>query len=88
MVGNGIVTHIAGVEVNIENRWLRQRCSWCGAILSDYDLATMASCDGSGPCSFEVGVMIDVSGLNPVYLTVNTSQKLPDTFCGHEETNG
>lgn len=33
---NGIV-HIAGVDVTVGSRY-RQRCSWCGAVLFDYDL--------------------------------------------------
>lgn len=29
--------HIALDGVTINNRWMRQRCGWCGIILLDYD---------------------------------------------------
>ena len=86
--GDGIVTHIAGPEIVVQGRWMRQRCSWCGAILINYDLDTVASSDGKQPGSFEVGKMVDVSGISPVWCGVNNSNTLPSSFCGHEETGG
>lgn len=41
----GAVTHIAGLDVQV-GRYLRQRCAWCGAMLSDYDLARVAVPEG------------------------------------------
>lgn len=37
------VTHIAGMDITIAGRRLRQRCAWCGAILIDSDLANVAT---------------------------------------------
>lgn len=34
--------HLVGTEITVEGRYLRQRCSWCGALLLDYDLASVA----------------------------------------------
>ncbi len=39
--GPGEVVHIAGPEVQVGPR-LRQRCSWCGACLADYDLRNLS----------------------------------------------
>lgn len=48
------VTHLAGVDVQIGSH-LRQRCSWCGAVLTDVDLSRMGvqlpeceACGGRG----------------------------------------
>lgn len=30
-------THVAGIDVTKDNRWVRQRCAWCGEILVDQD---------------------------------------------------
>lgn len=35
------MTHIAGQPVKLQGRYLRQRCSWCGAILIDVDLQNL-----------------------------------------------
>lgn len=83
-----VVTHIVGVEIVVEGRWLRQVCSWCGKILTDYDLANMASSDDKPIKGWPVGVLVDVSGINPVCMSLNTHEegKLPKTFCGDRET--
>lgn len=48
------LTHLAGVDVQIGTQ-LRQRCSWCGAVLIDEDLSMTAvalqpceACAGTG----------------------------------------
>lgn len=86
-IAEGCITHIAGPEIVVSGRWMRQRCSWCGAIICDYDLTMCASSDGSGPYGWPVHTLVDVSGLNPVSFVRNDAEKLPPTFCGHEETN-
>jgi len=85
-----VTTHIVGVEIVVQGRWLRQVCSWCGKVLTDYDLANMASSDGKSINGWQVGVLVDVSGINPVCMSVNDHEdgKLPDTFCGAMETFG
>ena len=37
-----VILHLAGPEVEAQGRYLRQRCSWCGALLLDYDLASVS----------------------------------------------
>lgn len=59
------VIHIAGAQVQVGQQ-LRQRCSWCGAVLEDYDLTRImspANPDGSPPGPpplWEVGALIAV----------------------------
>ena len=36
------VTHIAGVQMVMFGRYLRQRCEWCGIVLLEYDLERVA----------------------------------------------
>jgi len=66
------VIHIAGFPVRV-GRFFRQRCAWCGAVLIDYDLdRTMVavSCEvgekAFDVAAYDVGVLVEVSGLNPV----------------------
>jgi hypothetical protein len=32
------ITHLAGPAITWDGRYVRQRCSWCGAILIDLDM--------------------------------------------------
>lgn len=43
------VTHIAGAQMVMFGRYLRQRCEWCGIILLEYDLARVAVPEGTDP---------------------------------------
>jgi len=81
-------THIAGEHITIEGRWLRQRCSWCGYVILDYDLSLTASNDGKGPHVWTAGSLVDISGVNPIYSALNQDDALSDTFCGAAETFG
>lgn len=56
------MVHIAGLDLTIEGRYLRQICAWCGEVLLDYDLTRCASMDGSPPAMFKVGVLVEVDG--------------------------
>jgi hypothetical protein len=66
------ITHIAGPDLTVSGRYLRQRCSWCGALLLDYDLANLARPLEPGedpenpepwrPGTFEVGSLVRVAG--------------------------
>ncbi len=35
------VTHIAGPVLTWDGRYIRQRCSWCGAVLIDVDITRL-----------------------------------------------
>jgi len=56
------MTHIAGLGITIQGRYMRQRCAWCGLVLLDYDLAEIASIDGSPPRFWEVSKQVEVDG--------------------------
>jgi hypothetical protein len=74
--GPGEVTHVAGSLVHIGNRWIRQRCEWCGHVLVDYDLERVAVPEGQdGPGGFAAGHMIQQDG----GMSVDIGQPQPDT---------
>lgn len=62
------VTHIAGGCIVICNRYMRQRCEWCGIVLIEYDLQNVAvhSPDDPNPSTlpahWRVGGMVRVDG--------------------------
>lgn len=58
------VTHLAGLEVVIGNRYYRQRCSWCGQELVDYDVALIAVPVGQDPTPafWPVGSLVRQAG--------------------------
>lgn len=35
-------THVAGLDLEIQGRYLIQRCAWCGAVLLAYDYERVA----------------------------------------------
>jgi hypothetical protein len=46
------ISHLAGESITVDQRYMRQRCVWCGAVLIDYDLANISvqiPKDGSEP---------------------------------------
>ena len=60
------VVHIAAPEVQVGHR-LRQRCSWCGAMIDDVDLSTIqvAVAEGEEPSpypSWPAGALVAVDG--------------------------
>lgn len=81
-------THIAGLDVTWNGRYMRQRCAWCGAVLLDYDLAQLQSTDGSGPTPWPAGVLIRRAGAGSYIVEVETSETdpakpTPDDCCTH-----
>jgi len=58
------VIHIVGRPLEIMGV-MRQRCVWCGELLTDYDLRNIASSDGSKPGFWEEGALLEVTGENP-----------------------
>jgi len=77
------VVHIAGVDVHINQR-LRQRCAWCGAVLLDYDLATIAVPVGQDPhpATWPVGELISVDGGLSFTVEHVDGGPLPEGSCG------
>lgn len=59
------VTHIAGAQLHLFGRYLRQRCDWCGVIIIEYDLARVMVPEGQTtgtPAMWPVGGLIRVDG--------------------------
>lgn len=79
------VTHIAGPDIAVEGRYLRQRCAWCGAVLLDHDLAGIAVPEGMDPrpSTWQVGGLVRVEGDSPRYsaLLGGPDTPLPDDAC-------
>lgn len=84
------ITHIAGHQVQVGSR-LRQRCSWCGAVLCDYDLERIAVPEGQDPTPsmWETGKLIRVDGPMSVIVEHEDGAELPPEACAqldHEVT--
>lgn len=92
------ITHIAGMDITIGGRRLRQRCAWCGAVLLDYDLTRVAVAVEPGQedepakmATYESGRLVRVTGDSPrVFELLDETGKLPDDACGnvHDEVTG
>jgi hypothetical protein len=86
------LVHIAGIDVQV-GPLLRQRCSWCGATLLDYDLArTVSTCDercrADGckpehhrPATWTVGSLVEVDGGASGVIPHEDGQQLPANAC-------
>lgn len=83
------ITHLSGGVVTIGDRYIRQRCEWCGEKLIDYDLAMIAVPVGQAStplATWPAGAMVRVDGVlsavieNPEILEDNTV-KLPPDCC-------
>jgi hypothetical protein len=83
------VIHIAGLDITV-GQHLRQRCGWCGAILTDYDLTrlvVLAVPDGQDPrpATWPVGGLVEVDDGNPRASWVvkhADGDELPANACG------
>lgn len=73
-----MTTHFASNTITVEGRFMRQRCVWCGVLLTDYDLSRIASSDGSEPGSWETGRLVRVDGNHS---SVVEGDKIPDDCC-------
>ena len=80
------VTHIALDAVWVNERWMRQRCGWCGEILLDYDLKRLQTLDGDEepPAQFPVGTLVYT--LAGAKCFVGNVDRLPDDCCATVET--
>lgn len=74
------VTHIASDVVIINDRYLRQRCGWCGDVLIEYDLARTAVPVGTDPmpATWPAGALVVVDGHAS---WVVEAERLPEDAC-------
>lgn len=81
-VPTGAITHIAGLDVQV-GPYLRQRCAWCGAVLSDYDLARVAVPEGQNPrpAMWEVGILVAIDGVASWVVDHEDGADLPANAC-------
>lgn len=83
---NGVV-HIAGGCIIICNRYMRQRCEWCGVVLLEYDLALTAAEIGQNPIPphWEPGILVRVDGHVSAAIegtpTIDGEGQLPPDCC-------
>ena len=73
-----MTTHIASQTITMEGRYMRQRCVWCGVLLTDYDMFMIATSDGKEPGSWTCGALVRVDGN---VRTVVPGEKIPDDCC-------
>lgn len=74
------VTHIAAPQVTIDDRFMRQRCAWCGDVLLEYDLTRVAVPVGQNPtpATWPTGALVAVDGHASWTLD---EERLPDDAC-------
>lgn len=79
--------HIAGFPLRVGDQ-VRQRCAWCGEILLDDDLSSMASTDGSRPYMvFEPNDLIEVNedpGVRSWSVVAPVDGQLPAGCCAKQ----
>ena len=74
--------HFAGIDVQV-GALLRQRCSWCGVVLNDYNLDLVAvPVDQPGrPPTWEVSALVQVEG-NVAWVVEHVrGERLPAGTC-------
>ncbi|TDC63890.1 hypothetical protein E1258_09600 [Micromonospora sp. KC207] len=76
------VTHIAAPHIIINDRYLRQRCGWCGAVIIEYDLAAVAVPAGTDPtpATWSTGALVAVDGR--ASWAASATNRLPEDACG------
>jgi hypothetical protein len=75
------VVHLAGLVIQVDNH-MRQRCSWCGAVLCDYalDRVMVPSVLLGPPATWEVDASVLVDGMVSVVIE-REGTKLPEGSC-------
>ena len=75
--------HIAGLDIEVGGRFLRQRCAWCGAVLVDYDLERVAAPVGQDPrpSVWPPGDLVRVDGNVSAIVPHADGEKLPADCC-------
>ena len=87
-------THVAGLDLEIQGRYLIQRCAWCGAVLLSYDYTRMSVAGDTWekPGAFTAGQLIRFSydgtvarwgkvGLTRTVAIALDDETLPDDAC-------
>lgn len=87
-------THVAGLALEVSERFLIQRCSWCGAVLLSYDYTrvSVAGDKWEKPGHFEPNKLVRFSydgpvarwgevGLSRTTMEVLDDEKLPEDAC-------
>ncbi len=76
-----MITHIAGPDITIDGRYLRQRCAWCGDVLLEYDLERVAVPVGQTgpPVTWPLGSLVSIDG--PAMVAMGNVNRLPDDAC-------
>ena len=81
------IVHIAGQPVLLSRRYMRQRCSWCGALLEDVDLTTIHTpVDEEGDPTYPtwpVGELVAIDG-NMKYFLGDVFE-MPTNCCANLE---
>jgi len=74
------VTHIAGIHINMDDRFIRQRCAWCGEVLIDEDISKIAFIGDSDSVLnvWPVGAFVRVDGR---FSSVVEQQQIPHDCC-------
>jgi hypothetical protein len=82
-----VLAHLALDGITINDRWMRQRCGWCGEILLEYDLERVAvpSAGSLAPPAFYPKETI-VFKYGGVMQFVGNVDRLPDDCCATIET--
>lgn len=82
-MADGSIVHIAGAPVQVGAQ-LRQRCSWCGAVLADYALDRIAVPEGQDPMPsmWPVGGLVEVDGPAAWVIPYVDGAALPANACG------
>ncbi|MCP9947235.1 hypothetical protein [Actinomadura madurae] len=77
------VIHIAGPAIIVQPGFMRQRCSWCGAVLIDYDLGRIAVPRGQDttPSSWAAGAFVEVDGAVSAVVPHAIGDPLPAGAC-------
>lgn len=82
-------THIAGLDVTLENRYVIQRCAVCGEVLINVDLNQVATISStgltrsSGIATWQVGGLVRVDGVNPKHFSLLDGTMLPSDACAN-----
>lgn len=78
------VTHIAGLPITVEERYVRQRCAWCTTLLVDVDATTLnyelsIPPEERRPGTWQAGRLVTVDG--PASFVLDEGADLPDDAC-------